>query len=93
MLTEIYIEGLLVDEKLADQVWEACLWGQFSLRNSANCAEIGGAWRTAAFPESRHSDHLKSGEIRGRFRPQGDIRDQRKAPPKRGYQYTKIVLS
>ncbi len=23
MLTEIYIEGLLVDEELADQVWEA----------------------------------------------------------------------
>jgi len=23
MLTEIYIEALLVDEKLADQVWEA----------------------------------------------------------------------
>ncbi len=25
MLTEIYIEALLVDEELADQVWEA--WG------------------------------------------------------------------
>ena len=25
MLTEIYIEALLVDEELADQVWE--LWG------------------------------------------------------------------
>jgi len=56
MLTEIYIEALLVDEKLADQVWEACLWGQFSLRNSANCAKIGGAWRMSAFPESGRSD-------------------------------------
>jgi len=26
MLTEIYIEALLVDEELADQVWEA--WGR-----------------------------------------------------------------
>jgi len=25
MLTEIYIEALLVDEELADQVWEACV--------------------------------------------------------------------
>ena len=24
MLTEIYIEALLVDEELADQVWEVC---------------------------------------------------------------------
>ena len=30
MLTEIYIEALLVDEELADQVWEA--W---------NCGKIG----------------------------------------------------
>ena len=28
MLAEIYIETLLVDEKLADQVWEACDKGQ-----------------------------------------------------------------
>ena len=27
MLTEIYIEALLVDEELADQVWEACISG------------------------------------------------------------------
>ena len=25
MLTELYIEALLVDEDLADQVWEACI--------------------------------------------------------------------
>ncbi len=27
MLTEIYIEALLVDEELADQVWEAWIAG------------------------------------------------------------------
>ena len=27
MLTEIYVEALLVDEELADQVWEA--WSSF----------------------------------------------------------------
>ena len=29
MLTEIYIEALLVDEELADEVWEACEAGEF----------------------------------------------------------------
>ncbi len=29
MLTEIYIEALLVDEELADQVWEAWFAGEF----------------------------------------------------------------
>ncbi len=29
MLTEIYIEALLVDEDLADQVWEAWDTGKF----------------------------------------------------------------
>ncbi len=28
MLTEIYIEALLVDEEMADQVWEAWISGQ-----------------------------------------------------------------
>ena len=28
MLTEIYIEALLVDEELADQVWEAWIAGE-----------------------------------------------------------------
>ncbi len=28
MLTEIYIEALLVDEELADQVWEAWYLGE-----------------------------------------------------------------
>jgi len=30
MLTELYIEALLVDEDLADQVWEAWDKGEFS---------------------------------------------------------------
>jgi hypothetical protein len=30
MLTEIYIEALLVDEEVADQVWEACDKGEIS---------------------------------------------------------------
>ncbi len=35
MLTEIYIEALLVDEELADQVWEA--WDADELNNAAAC--------------------------------------------------------
>ena len=30
MLTEIYIEALLVDEELADQVWDAWNFGSIS---------------------------------------------------------------
>ncbi len=35
MLTEIYIEALLVDEELADQVWEA--WDARELNDAAAC--------------------------------------------------------
>jgi len=35
MLTEIYIEGLLVDEKLADQVWEA--WDKGEIDDQVTC--------------------------------------------------------
>ncbi len=35
MLAEIYIEALLVDEKLADQVWE--VWDARELNNAAAC--------------------------------------------------------
>jgi len=35
MLTEIYIEALLVDEKLADQVWEA--WDAAELDDETAC--------------------------------------------------------
>ncbi len=35
MLTKIYIEALLVDEELADQVWEA--WDAQILNDSAAC--------------------------------------------------------
>ncbi len=30
MLTELYIEALLVDEELADQVWEAWMAGEIA---------------------------------------------------------------
>ena len=51
----------------------ACSWDQFSLRNSANCAEIGGAWPTAAFPNSGRSYHWKQGKLKGSYRPQADV--------------------
>ncbi len=35
MLTEIYIEALLVDEELADQVWE--LWNGGETDNDSAC--------------------------------------------------------
>ncbi len=35
MLTEIYIEALLVDEELADQVWEA--WDAGEIDDLASC--------------------------------------------------------
>ncbi len=43
MLTEIYIEALLVDEELADQVWEA--WDARELNGAAACI----AWMLNAF--------------------------------------------
>ena len=35
MLTEIYIEALLVDEELADQVWEAWNVGEIEDKSAA----------------------------------------------------------
>jgi len=35
MLTEIYIEVLLVDEELADQVWKA--WDAYELNDTVAC--------------------------------------------------------
>ena len=35
MLTETYIEALLVDEELADQVWEA--WDMDRIQDDAAC--------------------------------------------------------
>jgi hypothetical protein len=35
MLTEIYIEALLVDEELADQVWEA--WDKEKIDDQVAC--------------------------------------------------------
>ncbi len=42
MLTEIYIEALLVDEKMADQVWK--LWDVEKLTDGAACI----AWLLSA---------------------------------------------
>ncbi len=36
MLTEIYIEALLVDEELADQVWKAWVTGERWLEGTRN---------------------------------------------------------
>ncbi len=36
MLTEIYIEALLVDEELADQVWE--VWSRGEVSDLAACS-------------------------------------------------------
>ncbi len=51
MLTEIYIEALLVDEELADQVWEAwnageiddavALWAWLLVATRIDCATQG----------------------------------------------------
>ncbi len=50
MLTEIYIEALLVDEELADQVWE--VWDVEKLTDGAACI----AWLLVAGLVS-HRDH------------------------------------
>ncbi len=38
MLTEIYIEALLIDEDLADQVWE--VWDAEKLTDGAACIAL-----------------------------------------------------
>jgi hypothetical protein len=43
MLTELYIEALLVDEELADQVWEAWDAGEVD-----DCAAAWAWWTIAA---------------------------------------------
>ena len=40
MLTAIYIEALLVDEELADQVWEA--WDKGEIDDWATCDYVNG---------------------------------------------------
>ena len=52
MLPEIYIEALLVDEGLADQVWEA--WNAGEIDNLTACM----AWSAAS--QSSDSDFLLS---------------------------------
>ena len=51
MLTEIYIEALLVDEELADLVWEAWYGGQ--LNNQAACI----VWMLIAGLFCSHDQH------------------------------------
>ena len=40
MLTELYIEALLIDEELADLVWEAMGWWTHSRRPGCNCLAV-----------------------------------------------------
>ena len=47
MLTEIYIEALLVDEELADQVWEA--WNKGEIDDAIASA----AWMMIAGPNMK----------------------------------------
>ena len=49
MLTRLYIEALLIDEELADQVWEA--WDKGDLDNSAAYF----AWMFISFSNSEKS--------------------------------------
>ncbi len=51
MLTEIYIEALLVDEDLADQVWEA--WDAGEADNETACI----AWILIASVCSANDQH------------------------------------
>ena len=48
MLTEIYIEALLVDEKAADQVWEA--WDKGEIDDEIACT----AWMMIARKNAKH---------------------------------------
>jgi len=57
MLTQIYIEALLVDEEAADQVWDA--WKAQSLNNAATCI----AWMTIAgliSPNDQHGNNREA---------------------------------
>ncbi len=57
MLTEIYIEALLVDEELADQVWKA--WDKGEIDDQTVCI----AWVLIAGVSSiddRHSDNSRT---------------------------------
>ena len=61
MLTEIYIEALLVDEELADEVWD--VWNARTLNDGAACI----AWLMIAGRISPHDQHE---DIRGAAGPQ-----------------------
>ena len=51
MLTKLYVEALLVDEDLADQVWEA--WNAGEVENEAACI----AWTLIAGVCSSYDQH------------------------------------
>ena len=55
MLTEVYIEALLVDEELADQVWEA--WDAGGIDDQAACM----AWMLIARIYSANDKHGDNG--------------------------------
>ena len=56
MLTEIYIEALLVDEELADQVWE--MW------DSGEIDDLGAVWAWYFNSDgARIGDHALPGQI------------------------------
>ena len=59
MLTEIYIEALLVDEMLADQVWEA--WDKGEIDDSIACT----AWMVIAGTGADRSGHKSWSTIVG----------------------------
>ncbi len=68
MLTEIYIEALLVDENLADQVWEA--WNAGKADDQIVCI----AWMLIAGGRfALESGHYANIEQRGRWRPEADV--------------------
>ena len=66
MLTEIYIEALLVDEELADQVWEA--WDKGEIDDQVACI----AWwlivERPLLAESGPSKQLVFADLNVRFR-------------------------
>jgi len=72
MFACIYVDALLANEELADQVWE--LWNAGLIPDEL--AAI--AWINigmSAFPESGRSDDVNQQVLSGCFRPGADARD------------------
>ncbi len=69
MLTEAYIEALLVDEELADQVWEA--WDADETDDGAACI----AWMVITGGRfTPNSGHWDGRVLRDRWRPKADVK-------------------